>query len=128
MVEYSFFCLQQVFCEGRSLGVIIHVKFAETDLAHTCVGHVEITAFHDIVYHAFGERLPAFVMVGKNKEMKKLYKYLTTRKENQLKKKQAIVAIIGKILHILYAVVTKNEKYKATRVFTQERIEQLKVA
>lgn len=70
----------------------------------------------------------AFTMIGNNEEMKELYKYLTTRKDNQLKKKQAIVAIIGKILQIIYAVVTKNEEYKATRVFTQERIEQLKVA
>ena len=70
----------------------------------------------------------AFTMVNKNKEIKELYKYLTTRKENQLKKKQAIVAVIGKILQIIYAVITKNEEYKATRVFTQERIEQLKVA
>ena len=70
----------------------------------------------------------AFTMVNKNKEIKELYKYLTTRKENQLKKKQAIVAVIGKILQIIYAVVTKNEEYKATRVFTQDRLEQLKVA
>ena len=70
----------------------------------------------------------AFTMVNKNKEIKELYKYLTTRKENQLKKKQAIVAVIGKILQIIYAVVTKNEEYKATRVFTVERLEQLKVA
>lgn len=70
----------------------------------------------------------AFTMVNKNKEIKELYKYLTTRKENQLKKKQAIVAVIGKILQIIYAVVTKNEEYKATRVFTQNRLEQLKVA
>ena len=70
----------------------------------------------------------AFTMISKNEEMKELYKYLTTRKENQLKKKQAIVAIIGKILQIIYAVVTKNEEYKATRVFTQTRLEQLKVA
>ena len=70
----------------------------------------------------------AFTMIGKNEEMKELYKYLTTRKENQLKKKQAIVAVIGKILQIIYSIVTKNEEYKATRVFTQERIEQLKVA
>ena len=42
----------------------------------------------------------AFTMIGKNEEMKELYKYLTTRKENQLKKKQAIVAVIGKILRI----------------------------
>ena len=34
----------------------------------------------------------------------------------------------GKILQIIYAVATKNEEYKATRVFTQERLEQLKVA
>ena len=45
----------------------------------------------------------AFTMVNKNKEIKELYKYLTTRKENQLKKKQAIVAVIGKILQIIYA-------------------------
>ena len=70
----------------------------------------------------------AFTMVNKNKEIKELYKYLTTRKENQLKKKQAIIAVIGKILQIIYAVVTKNEEYKATRVFTQLRLEQLKVA
>lgn len=70
----------------------------------------------------------AFTMVSKNEEMKELYKYLTTRKENQLKKKQAIVAVIGKILQIIYAVVTKNEEYKATRVFSQDRLEQLKVA
>ena len=70
----------------------------------------------------------AFTMVGHNEEIKKLYQYLTTRKENQLKKKQAMIAVIGKIIQIIYAVVTKNEEYKATRVFTQERIEQLKVA
>lgn len=70
----------------------------------------------------------AFTMVNKNKEIKELYKYLTTRKENQLKKKQAIVAVIGKVLQIIYAVVTKNEGYKAARVFTQERIVELKAA
>ena len=70
----------------------------------------------------------AFTMVGKNEEIKQLYKYLTTRKERQLKKKQAMIAVTGKILQIIYAVVTKNEEYNATRVFTQERIKQLKVA
>lgn len=70
----------------------------------------------------------AFVMVNKNEEIKQLYKYLTTRKENQLKKKQAMIAVEGKILQIIYAVVKKNEVYNATRVYTQERLEQLKVA
>ncbi len=70
----------------------------------------------------------AFTMIKNNKEIKELYNHLTTRKENQLKKKQAIVAVIGKILQIIYAIVTKNEEYKAARVFTQDRLEQLKVA
>ena len=60
--------------------------------------------------------------------LKKRKEYLFKRKENQLKKKQAIIAVIGKIIQIIYAVVTKNEEYKATRVFTEERLEQLKVA
>lgn len=70
----------------------------------------------------------AGVILPNGKEIKELHKYLTTRQENQLKKKQVIVAVIGKILQIIYAVVSKNEEYKATRVFTQERLEQLKVA
>ena len=70
----------------------------------------------------------AFSMVGNNEKIKQLYKYLTTRKENQLKKKQAMIAVVGKILQIIYALVTRNEEYKAARVFSQERLEQLKVA
>jgi len=70
----------------------------------------------------------AFVMVNHNEEIKKLYKYLTTRKTNQLKKKQALVAVGGKILQIIYAIVTKNEEYQATRVFSIDRLKQLKVA
>lgn len=70
----------------------------------------------------------AFTMVNTNKEIKELYTYLTTRKENQLKKKQAMVAVTGKILQIVYAVVTRNEQYEAARVFTQNRMKQLKAA
>ena len=72
--------------------------------------------------------LMACNMVNKNEEIKKLYKYLTTRKENTLKKKQALVAIEGKIIQIIYVLITKNLEYKAARVFKEERIEQLEVA
>lgn len=72
--------------------------------------------------------LMACNMVNNNEEMKTLYKYLVTRKKNPLKKKQALVAIEGKIIQIIYAIITKNLEYDATRVFTTERIEQLKVA
>lgn len=72
--------------------------------------------------------LMACNMVSKNKEIKELYRYLTQRKENPLKKKQALVAVEGKIIQIIYTLATKNMKYEATRVFSQERQEQLKVA
>ena len=60
-------------------------------------------------------------MIAKNKEIKQLYGYLTKRKDNPLKKKQAVVAVIGKILSIIFALVKKDEKYDSTKVFNQER-------
>ena len=67
-------------------------------------------------------------MVNKNEEIKKLYKYLTTRKEKPLKKKQALIAIEGKIIQIIYVLTTKNLEYKAARVFNPERLELLQAA
>ena len=72
--------------------------------------------------------LMACNMVSKNNEIKELYKYLTTRKENPLKKKQALIAVEGKIIQIIYTLAIKNKRYEAARVFSQERIEQLKAA
>ena len=60
----------------------------------------------------------ALVMIAKNNEIKQLYKYLTKRKNNPLKKKQAVV---GKILNIMFALVKKDEKYDSEKVFNQER-------
>jgi len=70
----------------------------------------------------------AFTMANKNEEMKQLYKYLKERKENPLKSKQALIAVAGKILQIIYTIVVSNAKYEATRVFNIERLEQLKAA
>lgn len=72
--------------------------------------------------------LMACNMVNKNEEIKKLYKYLTTRKEKPLKKKQALIAIEGKIIQIIYVLTTKNLEYKAARVFNPERLELLQAA
>jgi len=63
----------------------------------------------------------ALVMIAKNKEIKQLYGYLTKRKNNQLKKKQAVVAVIGKILNIMFALVKKGERYNTEKVFNQTR-------
>ena len=70
----------------------------------------------------------AFTMVSTNNEMKQLYKYLKERKNNPLKSKQAIIAVVGKVLQIIFTIVMNNTKYEAVRVFKQERLEQLKAA
>ena len=70
----------------------------------------------------------AFTMANKNEEMKKLYNYLKERKDNPLKSKQALIAVVGKVLQIIYTIVTNNVKYEAARVFNTIRLEQLKVA
>ena len=47
----------------------------------------------------------SLTMVATNSEMKKLYHYLKTRKENPLKKMQALVVIGKKVLSLIYAHV-----------------------
>ncbi|NLX26845.1 MAG: IS110 family transposase, partial [Lentisphaerae bacterium] len=54
----------------------------------------------------------AFTMVGHNDEMKALYRHLTTRKTNALKKKQALVVISKKIITVIYSLLKKREAYK----------------
>ncbi len=51
----------------------------------------------------------AFTMVGKNAEMKELYRYLTTRQANPLKKKQALVVVSKKIITVIYSLLKKRE-------------------
>ena len=54
----------------------------------------------------------ALTMVATNAEMKQLYKYLKTRKDNPLKKKQALVVISKKIITVIYSLLKKQEIYK----------------
>lgn len=63
----------------------------------------------------------AFTMVGTNEEMKALYKYLTNRKDNPLKKKQALVVISKKIITIIYSLLKKQETYKPELVLGAAR-------
>ena len=70
----------------------------------------------------------AFTMVGINAEMKALYKHLTTRSKNPLKKKQALVVISKKIITIIYSLIKKQENYQPERVFGTVRQEMLLAA
>jgi len=70
----------------------------------------------------------AFTMVGSNAEMKELYQYLTTRKNNPLKKKQALVVVSKKIITVIYKLLKKQESYKPELVLGTVRKELIKAA
>jgi len=70
----------------------------------------------------------AFTMVGQNVEMKELYNYLTTRKDNPLKKKQALVVVSKKIITVIYSLLKKQDTYKPELVIGAVRREMLLAA
>lgn len=70
----------------------------------------------------------AFTMVGKNAEMKEFYHYLTTRKTNPLKKKQALVVVSKKIITVIYSLLKKQETYKPELVLGTARKEMMTAA
>lgn len=70
----------------------------------------------------------AMVMVATNPEMKELYWYLTTREQNPLKKKQALVVVSKKILTMIHTLSKKKEHYSPEKVFGAVRKSQLKAA
>jgi transposase len=70
----------------------------------------------------------AMTMVAVNNEMKELYSYLKTRKNNPLKKKQALIVISKKIIIVIYNLVKKQTEYKAELVFGEYRKNQMKQA
>jgi len=70
----------------------------------------------------------AFTMVGSNYEMKALYSHLTTRKNNPLKKKQALVVVSKKIITVIYSLLKKQETYKPELVLGAVRQEKMRAA
>ena len=70
----------------------------------------------------------AYTMVGCNKEMRILYKYLTTRKNNPLKKKQALVVISKKIATVIYSLLKKQTVYAPELVLGAVRLEMIAAA
>jgi len=70
----------------------------------------------------------AFTMVGTNAEMKELYRHLTKRKNNPLKKKQALVVVSKKIITVIYSLLKKRDTYKPELVLGTVRRKMLKAA
>ena len=69
----------------------------------------------------------ALVLVSRNAEMKQLYVYLKTRKDNPLKKKQALVVISKKIIAVIYSLLKKQETYNPALVLGDVRKEMMAV-
>lgn len=66
-------------------------------------------------------------LVATNKEFKALHKHYTTRAQNPLKKKQSLIALVGRLIRILHTLGTKQKIYNATEVLGpvhQTRIKQ----
>jgi transposase len=70
----------------------------------------------------------AFTMVGSNAEMRSLYQYLTSRKNNPLKKKQALVVISKKIIAVIYSLLKKGDVYRPELVLGPVRKEMMMAA
>ncbi len=53
----------------------------------------------------------ALPLIIKNKEFSSIYSYYLDRKDNPLKKKQALIAICCKLIRVFYAILSKGIKY-----------------
>jgi len=70
----------------------------------------------------------ALTLVANNPQMKALHKYLTTRKDNQLKKMQSIIAICGKLVRILFSLGRSGKVYQADKALGYYRLQQIQEA
>ena len=58
----------------------------------------------------------ALCVVSKNAEFKEIYEYYRTRKENPLKKMQALIAVACKLIRVFYVILTKGVAYDGTKM------------
>jgi transposase len=70
----------------------------------------------------------AFTMVAVNPEMKALHKYLTTREQNPLKKKQSLIVISKKIITVIHSLLKKQMMYNPALVLGRVRREMMPAA
>jgi transposase len=67
----------------------------------------------------------ALVLVAKNPQFKALYRYLTTRPQNPLKSKQALVVIACKLLRVMFTLAKEKRLYDPEKVLGSSRRQQL---
>ena len=57
-------------------------------------------------------------MTGKNAEFNALHRYNISEKEKPLKKMQSLIALCGKLIKVVYTLVTKDVKYDPERMLS----------
>ena len=67
-------------------------------------------------------------LTAKNEEFNALHKYNMTEKETPLKKMQSLIALCGKLIRIVYKLVTKDVKYDPDKMFSDNHREKVSVA
>ena len=60
-------------------------------------------------------------LVAKNEVFKQLHEYNTTRPVNPLKKMQSLIALCGKLIRIIYALMTKDVEYSPEKLLSDIR-------
>lgn len=70
----------------------------------------------------------ALTMISKNEEIKEIYSYYKNRKNNPLKKKQAVIAVINRILAVIFAVAVKGNDYDRDKILTAKIKEEYQLA
>lgn len=67
-------------------------------------------------------------LIRSNVEFRSVYEYYTTRIQNPLKSKQAMIAVACKLIRVFYAILTKGVVYDARRLAMDIVRPQLQVA
>lgn len=67
----------------------------------------------------------ALTMISKNEEIKEIYSYYKNRKNNGLKKKQAV---INKILAVMFVVAVKGNDYDRNKIITSKMKDEYEIA
>ena len=67
----------------------------------------------------------ALISVARNPQLRMIYHYLKNRPNNQLKSKQALVAIANKLVRIMFGLIRKDELYNPDLVLGEIREAQL---
>ena len=88
----------------------------------TCISKRGRSQLRSVLY------LMAYTAIATNPEMKQLYRYLTTRKVNPLKKTQALVVVSKKIITVIFNLLKKQQTYRPELVFGVVRQEMLLAA